>query len=281
MTKYRIRALTNGGGEKYVGQNLQLTDTSHAGKWTEKKAKKVAKARSQSSDIFECCIIDENTTLFAMYKDGECQVPANAPFDCAENKQGGGKTSRKKQVHPEPEEPEDSRFRLDLNKFTPAAPRKKELEPEGSRFDLVDLVGLNKFAPAAPSKEEFAASADQDRELLEQTMTTISDFLSLCDRAQSLLSTYSQKQAQEEALQEDLLHIIELTENVDAARGYQLYKDLRDCRKRRRVAKDMANLLGGVLRLGGEDSAQNMRRLVQSMSGREYHSRVDNRVIFF
>ena len=251
MTKYRIRALTNGGGEKYVGQNMQLTNASHAGEWTKKKVKNVAKARSQSSDIFECCIIDENTTLLAMYKDGKCQVPVNASFDCAENKQGGGKTSRKKQIHPEPE------------------------EPEGSRLDL------NKFAPAAPSKEEFAASADQDRELLKQTMTTISDFLSLCDRAQSLLSTYSQKHAQEEALQEDLLHIIELTENVDAARGYQLYKDLRDCRKRRRVDKDMANLLGSVLRLCNEDSAKNMRGLVQSMSGKEYHSRVDNRVIFF
>lgn len=44
MTKYRIRTLTNGGGEKYVGQNMQLTNASHAGKWTEKKAKKVAKA---------------------------------------------------------------------------------------------------------------------------------------------------------------------------------------------------------------------------------------------
>ena len=215
----------------------------------------------------------------SMYKDGKCQVPANTSFDYAENKQGGGKTSRKKQIHPEPEEPEDSR--LDLNKFAPAAPRKKELDPEGSHLDLVDLVDLDKFAPAAPSKEEFAASADQDRELLEQTMTTISDFLSLCDRAQSLLSTYSQKHAQEEALQEDLLHIIELTENVDAARGYQLYKDLRDCRKRRRVDKDMANLLGSVLRLCNEDSAKNMRGLVRSMSSREYHSRVDKKIIFF
>lgn len=254
MTKYRIRALINGGGEKYVGQNLQLTDTSHAGKWTEKKAKKVAKARSQSSDIFECCIVDENTTLLAMYKDGKYQ-PANASFDCAENL-----------------------FHLDFDKaFAPATPSKEELD----RLDLANHVDLDKFAPTAPSKKEFAASADQDQELLKQTMTTISDFLSLCDRAQNLLSTYSQKQAQEEALQEDLLHIIELTENVDAARGYQLYKDLRDCRKRRRVDKDLTNLLGNVLRLCSEDSAKNMRGLVQSMSGREYHSRVDNRVIFF
>ena len=256
-------------GERYIGKSMQLTNASHAGKWTEKKAKNVAKARLKSSDIFECHIVNEGVVVSSMYKDGEY----------AENKQGGGKTSRKKQIHPEPEEPEDSR--LDLNKFAPAAPRKKELDPEGSHLDLVDLVDLDKFAPAAPSKEEFAASADQDRELLEQTMTTISDFLSLCDRAQSLLSTYSQKHAQEEALQEDLLHIIELTENVDAARGYQLYKDLRDCRKRRRVDKDMANLLGSVLRLCNEDSAKNMRGLVRSMSSREYHSRVDKKIIFF
>ena len=257
-----VKVLTSK-GERYIGKSMQLTNASHAGKWTEKKAKNVAKARLKSSDIFECHIVNEGVVVSSMYKDG----------DCAENKQGGGKTSRKKQIHPEPEEPED--FRLDLDKFGPAAPS-KELEPEGSRLDF------DKFAPAALSKRRICsfcqsgsgtAEADDDN--------NFPDFLSLCDKAQNLLSTYSQKQAQEEALQEDLLHIIELTANVDAARGYQLYKDLRDCRKRRRVAKDMANLLGGVLRLGNEDSAQNMRRLVQSMSGREYHSRVDNRVIFF
>jgi hypothetical protein len=251
---YRVKALTKK-GERYIGKNMQLTKASRAGEWPEEKAKNVAKARSKSSNISECRVMDGNRELIAVYKDGNCQKPVKASFDCTGNKQESSKMSREKQIHPVSEEPDEDR--LDFKTFAKT------------------------FAPAAPSKKEFAASADQDRELLEQTMMTILDFLSLCDRAQNLLSTYSQKQAQEDALQEDLLHIIELTENVNAAQGYRLYKDLRDCRKRRRVDKDLTNLLGSLLELRGKDSAKNLRKTVQSMSDRKYRSRVDEDIIPF
>lgn len=189
--KYRVKALA-GKGEKYVGKNMQLTNASQAGKWTEEKAKNVAKAKSKSSDISMCYVVGGDTTLTAVYKDGNCQKPANAFSGCVGNKQKEKKEKKKDKT----------------------------------------------LAQAVLNEEELATSDDQDQEVLEQTMTTISDFLSLCDRAGDLLRMYSQKQAQEDALQEDLLHIIELTEGVNAAQGYQLYKDLKNCRKRRRVDKD-------------------------------------------
>lgn len=79
--------------------------------------------------------------------------------------------------------------------------------------------------------EKAQSHAEQDSALLSQTAEKVSQFLDLCDSVNDLLAAFSQKQSLEDGIQEDLLHMIEFSEGVNAPKGYRYYRCSRNAER--------------------------------------------------
>lgn len=88
------------------------------------------------------------------------------------------------------------------------------------------------------------------------------------------------KQADEET--QDLLHELELSEPKNAREGYLIYKQLRDVRQRRRLAKDENKLMQNMYDYFKTQSGQLFKREIQKIQGsaaKEYEHQENRRYI--
>lgn len=95
------------------------------------------------------------------------------------------------------------------------------------------------------------------------------------DAAQTLTTLVAELEACEQELL-DILHSIELEPPKDLYGGWQIYKMIRENRKRRRNIKDEATLLNDVLEEINPDylDRERIKRAIDGLAGRKYKFRV-------
>lgn len=155
-----------------------------------------------------------------------------------------------KEVKPKPE----------TVKATKVEPNKKELDPSVKQISI---------SPKTSAREKSA--------LINEMFSTISDFKDLLEKVPALLL---QKQAELTALEKnmiDLYHIVELSDNLNAADGYSVYKVLREILRKRRVVKDeistLQNAVNFIVNTTDAAAIEKFNHIIEGLDNRKYEPR--------
>lgn len=129
-----------------------------------------------------------------------------------------------------------------------------------------------KLEDIIPKKVETELPEINKEELFSNLISALQIASTLVSQIKQYSKVFEKDERQQDLLTQDILHAMEFY-NYNACKGYQIYKELQNVRKTRRINKDLHQLADLLEKTFDE---QKILEHLQQLESRTYHPRVED-----